>query len=118
MLFRSEKIPNLVNKRTLFGVCTDLNPNGSFSYLAGCEVSSLENIPKGMIGKMIPAAKYAVFTAKGKIPEKVQEITRTIYGEWLNQSVYERSDTEDLEVYEEARLNLPEPEVDIYIPIK
>ena len=113
-----EKIPNRIDNEKCYGICTDMNPDGSFTYMIANEVSSFENIPKGMTGKVIPAAKYAVFTAMGKIPDKIQEVTRYIYGEWLNKSGYERSDTEDLEVYEDKRVNLPEPEVDIYVPIK
>lgn len=113
-----EKIPNQIHPETTYGICTDMDPSGSFTYMTAKEVSTLKTIPKGMIGKIIPAAKYAVFTAKGKVPDKIQEVTRTIYGEWLNKSGKERSETEDLEVYEESRMNLPEPEVDIYVPIK
>ncbi len=113
-----EKIPNKVDQRKFYGICTDINPDGSFKYIAANEVTSLENIPKGMTGKVIQAGSYAVFTAKGKIPDKIHEVTRYIYGEWFNKSGYERGNAEDLEVYEDKRINLPEPEVDIYIPIK
>lgn len=113
-----EKIPNKTERAASFGICTNMHENGDFDYMIGYEVKDFSKIPDGMGSLIIPAGKYAVFTAKGKIPEKIQEVWKYIYSDWFKSSGYERADTEDFELYEEARVNLPEPETDIYIPIK
>ncbi len=113
-----EKITNIV-PGVCYGICADYDDKREgFAYMIACEVPSLDEIPAGLTGKVIPASRYAVFTAKGKIPDKIQEIQRYIYGEWLAKSGYERAETEDFELYEERRINLKKPEVDIYIPVK
>lgn len=113
-----DQIPNPAEKGVLLGLCTDFAADGTFSYLICAEVNSLADIPEGMVGKQFDTAKYAVFTAKGPVPEKIQEVTRYIYTTWFSQSGYQRANAPDFEVYDETRMQLPEPEVDIYVPIE
>jgi predicted transcriptional regulator YdeE len=40
-----------------------------YSWILGCEVSSLDEIPEGLVGKVIPESKYAVFTTQGEFPQ-------------------------------------------------
>ncbi len=112
-----KKIPNVVNPNTCYGICTDFeSPN--FIYMIAREVDRLEGVPDDMIGRKIPAATYAVFTAKGPITKAVQDATRYIYSTWLPESGYEHAMTADLEVYDERRMSDDDQsEVDICIPI-
>ncbi len=112
-----KNVPNVANENTCYGICTDFeSPN--FTYMIAMEVSSLDNIPDDMIGRKIPAATYAVFTAKGPITKAVQDATRYIYSTWLPESGYEHAMTADLEVYDErSQPDSDTAEVDIYIPI-
>ncbi|HIJ64784.1 MAG TPA: AraC family transcriptional regulator [Candidatus Hydrogenedentes bacterium] len=112
------RIPNRVNHNALLGVCGDSDEDGSFSYIICAEVSSFDEAPDGMVARTVPAAKYAVFTSKGKVPDSVQDMGRYIFGTWLPKSGYEHADTEDFEVYDERFTGLEDSEVDIYIPIK
>ncbi|MCX7920427.1 MAG: GyrI-like domain-containing protein [Clostridia bacterium] len=113
-----EKIPNRVNPCISFGVCADFDGANNFTYIICSEVSSFDNVAEGMICRTIPAAKYAVFTAKGPVPEKIQEVCRYIYGTWFPNSGYERADSEDFELYDERCTGDESSEVDIYVPIK
>jgi len=112
-----ERIPNVVDEQICYGICLDFeSPN--FAYMIAREVDSHEGIPDDMIGRTIPAATYAVFTAKGPITKAVQDATRYIYSTWLPESGYEHAMTADLEVYDERRMSdEDQSEVDIYIPI-
>jgi AraC family transcriptional regulator len=112
-----ERIPNTVDEQTCYGICLDFeSPN--FTYMIAREVDSLDGIPDDMIGRTIPAATYAVFTAKGPITKAVQDATRYIYSTWLPESGYEHAMTADLEVYEDRRMSDDgQSEVDICIPI-
>jgi len=118
-----EAMPNIINKQSKasMGMCMDFDGINTFSYLICVEVSNFDCIPEGMIGKTIPASKYAVFTAEAKskedTPKAIQQTWDNIYGKWFPASSYERTDGPDFELYDE-RCDLQRPQVDIYIPIK
>jgi predicted transcriptional regulator YdeE len=40
-----------------------------YSQVLGCEVSSLDKIPEGLVVKVIPEATYAFFTTQGEFPQ-------------------------------------------------
>lgn len=110
-------IPNQKNNNTCYGICLDVKGN-EFTYMIGVEVNSLEQIPEDMIGRKIPKAYYAVFTAKGPVTQSVQDLTRHIYKDWIFNSGYTLADSPDFELYDERCDNTDSSEVDIYVPIK
>jgi AraC family transcriptional regulator len=55
-------------------------------HLAAVEVTSLDEIPIQLAGKILAANRYAIFTHKGKLPGRIMETFRYIYGEWLPRS--------------------------------
>lgn len=121
---RIHEIRNRINPDTSYGF-EDYSKNFdiinlSFNYIAAVEVSSLDYVPEGMVGKLIPASKYAVFTHKGPRPD-ISEVIRNIYNMWFSEFEYELNDEVcgDFEYYAKpfdcSDLN---SEVDIYIPIK
>ncbi len=111
------KIPDRKSAETLLGICMDFKSDGSFSYIIGSEVTNTENALDDMVSRTIPAAKYAVFTARGNMPDSIQEVTKYIYQKWLPSSEYQRANSADFEVYDERFDDKENPEVDIYVPI-
>lgn len=94
--------------------------NLSFNYIAAVEVSSLEKIPEGMVGKLIPASKYAVFKFEGA-KRDISEFIRRIYNMWFSEFEYELNDDVcgDFEYYDKVwNCEDENCRVDIYIPIK
>src|SRR5512142_318015 len=67
-------------------------------YLAGKEVSDLNNLPLGAVGVALPAATYAVFTSKGGL-ENIPKTFQHAYMEWLPASAYEIAYPFDFELY-------------------
>lgn len=115
---RMAEIKNITSPNIAYGVCGSLNEDGSFSYVAGMEVSELNNIPEGMVGLTIPAAKYAVFTQKGSL-ESLHSIYDYIYKTWLPNSGIELAESPMFELYDERFDNFSEKsEIDIYVAIK
>ncbi|MEO8211302.1 MAG: GyrI-like domain-containing protein [bacterium] len=108
-----DKIPNKINDDIL-SLYTEYESDYTKPYtvIIGCKVKDFSKIPEGMVSKIIPASKYAVFTAIGKMPDKIVETWQNIW-----KSNLERTYTGDFEIYSE-KYNLPEPEVDICIAIK
>ena len=111
-----------INKNICFGMCypsEEMNETGEFEYIASIEVSSLDDIPQGMVGRTIPRQKYAVFTHKG-VADKIKETYKYIYGTWQPKSGCELVKAPDFEYYDERfdADNQEDSEMDIYIPIK
>jgi AraC family transcriptional regulator len=116
-----ESMPNSINQQqmVMLGICMECDGASNFTYVIGVEVANIDTIPDGMVAKMIPGQKYAVFTAKGKCPEAIQETWKNIYGKWFPASGHERADGPDFEWYDQrSEVNDENCEVDIYIPIK
>ncbi|MFP4498138.1 MAG: GyrI-like domain-containing protein [Vulcanimicrobiota bacterium] len=124
---RMAEIQNVVNPGVAYGVCeadSDVDiekttDDTEFTEIACLEVSSFDQIPEGMVTKVIPANTYARFTHRGSL-EGLHKTYNYIYHTWLPQSGYQRAGIYDFELYDQ-RFNMREPdksEVDIYLPVK
>ncbi len=110
-----EKIPNK-SSYDVYGIYTDYESDytGDYTAIVGCHVSTLDEIPAGMVGKIIPASNYEIFAAKGKMPE-------CVYGKWTEiweNKELERTYSTDFEVYGTKSHNPMEAEIDIFISVK
>ncbi|MBA3028742.1 MAG: helix-turn-helix domain-containing protein [Desulfobacteraceae bacterium] len=117
-----ENIKNRVNPTIGYGICYPVEGPDSvsaFEYLAAVEVSTLDEIAEGMVGRTIPAQKYAVFSHKGSV-DKIGDTYQAIYAIWQPKSGYELIKAPDFEYYDERfRPDQPEiSELDIYIPVQ
>ncbi len=67
-----------------FGIYTDYadDEKGDYTVLAACEVSAVEDLPKGVVVRKIPSGKYAEFSITGEMDMQAQfaEINKL----WLN----------------------------------
>ncbi len=110
-----EKIPNKIDN-TVYAIYTDYESDHTKPYttLLGCKVESLNEIPKGMTGKIMEGGNYTKFTAKGDISEGL-----LIYKTWENiwQIDLDRRYTADYEVYGDKAQDPTDAEIDILIAI-
>lgn len=110
----SAKIKNHSLPPAMYAVYSDYAGDwrGEYSYLIGCGVTRAAGIPEGMEVRKIPAQTYAIFTAKGQMPDEVLAVWSMI---WL--SDLPRTYTFDFELYD-ARFTRPKArEVDICVAI-
>ncbi|MEQ9438915.1 MAG: effector binding domain-containing protein [Cyclobacteriaceae bacterium] len=109
------RIPNKLDDR-IFSVYTDYEGDYTQPYtlLLGCAVPTLDNIPKGMIGKTFPTGAYQHFIAAGNLAEGI------VYQVWerIWNSDISRAYTADYEIYGEKAQNSENAEVDIYIALQ
>jgi AraC family transcriptional regulator len=117
--FNSRKIQivNAVTPNNLLGLCEympDATDESEFGYIACVEVDDCGNIPEGMVAKVIPHSKYAVFTHNGPV-EELKDTYSYIYGAWLPYSGYELAELDTIELYNSDNNY---GVLDIYIPIK
>lgn len=107
------RIPNKINGDIL-ALYTDYEGDYTkpYSWILGCEVSSLEGVPEGLVGKTIPEARYAVFTTRGEFPQG-------LIGAWQDiwKANLPRCYTSDFEVYRSSFDPEKDPEVKVYIAI-
>jgi predicted transcriptional regulator YdeE len=108
------KIPNKINGDIL-ALYTDYEGDYTkpYSWILGCEVSSLNEVPEGLVGKIIPESKYAVFTSQGGFPQGLIAVWPEIW-----KSDFTRLYTSDFEVYRNDFDPQRNPEVKVYIAIE
>lgn len=70
-----ETIPNKLSN-DIYSIYTDYKSDFTDEYttLIGLQVSSLDTIPSGLIGRQFPTETFEVFTAKGEMPQAVMNI--------------------------------------------
>jgi predicted transcriptional regulator YdeE len=96
---------------------------GSFSYIKGDVVTSLENIPAGLKSFEIPAIKFAIFPVQPKNRSgwgiSIANTKRYAYNVWLPNSEYEPAGAiDDFEYHDERSVRKSNPEIDLYVAIK
>ncbi len=109
-----EKIPNIKDE-TIYAVYTDYESDHTKPYttILGYKVSSLAEIPEGMVGKTIPASNYEKFTAKGDLTDKaVVEAWENIWTKNLN-----RRYLADFEAYGEKAIDPTNGEAELFIGV-
>jgi predicted transcriptional regulator YdeE len=111
-----EKIPNKLSS-DIYSIYTDYKSDFTDEYttIIGVQVSSLENIPAGLIGRQFSSDNFMKFTAKGLMPEAIVEAWTDI---WKRDKELGRKYTYDFEVYGEKYQNGEHSEVEIYIATK
>src|SRR5665647_1210869 len=111
-----DKIPNKLSN-DIYSIYTDYKSDFTDEYttIIGVQVSCLENIPAGLIGRQFPSDNFVKYTAKGLMPEAVAKTWTTI---WERDKELNRKYTYDFEVYGEKSQNGENSEVEIYIASK
>lgn len=89
----------------MYGICLDDAPGGSdFDYLIADDYSEGKKLPDGCRRIDLPAALWAVFPCRGKMPESLQTVTGRIFSEWLPGSAeYELASGCSVEYYTDVR---------------
>ncbi len=115
-----------INKHIMYGFedySEEFSPEPlSFYYMAGVEVDKAAQLPEGIARRVVPKAKYAVFTVNGNNTDgEIGKAYRYIYFVWLPNSEYciDEKALFDFEYYDERwDCQLGAAQMDIYIPIK
>lgn len=111
-----EKIPNKLSNE-VFAIYTDYQSNYTEDYttIIGVPVSTLDEIPNGLIGREFQGENFQKFIAKGKMPNAVVDTWLAI---WQKDKELNRKYTYDFEVYGEKSQNGANSEVEIFIATK
>jgi predicted transcriptional regulator YdeE len=85
---------------------------GEYSFLVGCGVDRLNDIPAGMEARQIPAQTYAHFVARGEMPQALLEVWTSVW-----QSDLPRLYTYDFDVYDHRFTRPNKKEVDVFVAV-
>lgn len=109
-----EKIPNRIDS-SILSIYThyESDHKGVYDTILGCRVSSLEDIPEGMVGENYDGGTYVKFVSKGDFTKGA------VYNTWVEiwNSPLRRSYTADFEVYGEKSKDPTNAEVDIFVAV-
>ncbi|PCJ64541.1 MAG: AraC family transcriptional regulator [Bacteroidetes bacterium] len=85
-----------------------------YDTIIGCKVSTLDNIPEGMVGQTLGGGTYAKFLSKGDMTKG--SVYKTWEGIWKED--LKRVYTADFEFYGEKARNPMDGEVDIFVALE
>ncbi len=88
---------------------------GRYEYVAGVVTNSLEDIPVGMVGWVIPAGKYAEAPVTGLLG--IQPGCREVITDWLPDSDYQKMASPMFAYTEDQHPDSPEAVWKINVPI-
>lgn len=108
-------IPNKIGT-DIYGIYTDYESDyrGNYTAIIGCKVSSLDDLPKGLIGRTIQGGTFQKYIAKGEMPAAVGDTWQQI---WSKGAEINRAYIADFEVYGTTALNGADSEVAIFLGI-
>lgn len=114
------------NEHTMYGFedySEEFRPEPlAFYYMAGVEVDKNTILPAGVYRRVVPKAKYAVFTVNGNNAcGEIWKALRYIYYAWLPNSEYymDKRALFDFEYYDERwDCQLGAAQMEIYIPVR
>ena len=111
-----EKIPNKISIHIL-AIYTDYESDyaGEYTTIIGVPVSTLGEVPSGLIGREFEAGNFQKFLAKGEMPSAV---AKTWIDIWQRDKELNRKYSYDFEVYGENSNNGDQSEVEIFVAIR
>lgn len=110
-----ERIPHKASNEVIALYCDyEGDFTEPYSFVLGCPVLSADEIPEGMVVKVIPESSYAVFKAVGDYPQSLIDT----WGEIWQAGGLKRTYTGDFEVYGENFYCQSPQELDVYIAIE
>jgi predicted transcriptional regulator YdeE len=112
---RMTEVPNQASSQESFGVIDNYNPaTGEFDYTACVAVTKTTQIPTGMVSKMVPPNRYAVF------PCTLLTVQQTFADAqaWFTTASYKRKMSPEFELYDAAFEGGENDQMYVYIPIE
>jgi predicted transcriptional regulator YdeE len=117
----TDKIPNKVDS-TIYAVYTNYasDYNGEYDFIIGMKVSSVSDVPRGMVAKTVPRGKYAVVASEmGPVAQVVPKAWQQVYSLDANKHLGgTRAYKADFELYDQRSQNPQDSQVDLYIGLK
>lgn len=110
------RIPNARAPLAVLAMRFDTSPDG-YTFLLGAEVSSLSDVPEGLVSRRLPATDYAVLAScRGPVRDVQREVWSR--AESLRLDHKTRSFAQDFEVHDQRSANPNKAQLDLYLSLK
>lgn len=110
-------IPHRANDLLLGAITCEEGQDERCRYLACVEVSSADEVPRGMISRELTGGKFAVFTHKGPM-DRFDRTVAYVYGSWLPRSGQQLRNAPEIEIYGgKFDPGSPDSEMEYAVPI-
>ena len=117
----ADKIPDKVDS-TINAIYTNYasDHNGEYDFIIGMKVSSLSDVPPGMVAQQVPSGRFAVIaSAKGPVAQVVPQAWHRVYRLDDNKQLGgARAYNADFELYDQRSQNPEDSQVDLYVGLK
>jgi len=116
---RYGEIKDVSDPSVCYGICSAMDSTGAFEYVAAAPVLKVDDLPEGMVVRMVSQQEYAVFVHAGAL-DTLHQTYDSIYKGWLPNSVYEFvSGAHDFELYDQDfKIGDPDSKLYIYVPVR
>jgi AraC family transcriptional regulator len=116
---RYGEIKEIADPAVCYGICSSMDATGSFEYVAAAPVNKIDELPEGMVARIVSQQEYAVFFHKGAL-DTLDKTYDSIYKGWLPNSDYELVPAaHDFELYDQDfKFGDPDSKFYIYIPVR
>ena len=114
------KLPNAVGSEVYALYYNyESDSDGDYTLLLGVRVESLDIVPEGMTGILIPGGKYLKCTSeKGSIPQIVYKVWDEVWDREGTFTEGKRAFSYDFELYDERAASEDGAQIDIYLSLK
>jgi len=106
----AELIPDQISPGTIYGITCNETADNTAKYLVCVEVSTLDNLPVGLIGRRFESSERAIFDITLPILH-TGDFWRTFYTKWLPDSGYTLHDKQIKESYPTFNTH---PDIEVY----
>jgi len=117
----ADKIPDKVDS-TIYAIYTNYasDHNGEYDFIIGMKVSSVSDVPPGMVAQQVPSGRFAVIaSAKGPVAQVVPQAWHRVYRLDDNKQLGgARAYNADFELYDQRSQNPEDSQVDLYVGLK
>ena len=116
---RYKEIKDVSDPSVCYGIGSSMDETGAFEYVAAVPVSKIDELPEGMVVRMVAQQEYAVFVHVGNL-DTLKKTYESIYNDWLPDSGYELIPAaHEFELYDQDfKIGDPDSKMYIYIPVQ
>ena len=115
----ASNIPNKVGD-DLYVVYTNMDAaGGTYDYLLGARVTSIDHVPAGMVAKLVPAGKYAIVPSEvGPAQDVIPAVWQKIWTMTPEQLGGKRAMKADFEIYNLQGFDPQNAQVDVHVGLQ
>lgn len=102
-----------------FGACYNMQPDGTFTYMAGLDVAGEEAASAlGLEVLHVPETEYTIFELHGPVPDCIHKGYAYVMGEYIPASGYKYAGVADFEVYSDGDMAAPDYQMELWMPLQ